>query len=111
MEDGRFWKNGAHHCHKRPMLGQRRSATNTSLFLGCLSEASAPQETHLKFTSYFKNFPIFCHILYANTPIPIIRTGTYASSAVLAMYCQNGPKTGTYNRSFRVHILIQKLLP
>ena len=33
---------------------------------------------------------------------PIIRTGTYASSAVHTMYCQNCPMFGTYNRSFRV---------
>ena len=34
--------------------------------------------------------------------VPIIRTGTYASSAVHTMYCQNCPMFGTYNRSFRV---------
>ena len=35
--------------------------------------------------------------------VPIIRTGTYASSAVHTMYCRTGPSYGTYNRNFRVH--------
>ena len=38
----------------------------------------------------------------AYSKVPIIRTGTYASSAVHTMYCQNCPMFGTYNRSFRV---------
>ena len=38
----------------------------------------------------------------AYSKVPIIRTGTYASSAVHTMYCQNCPMFGMYNRSFRV---------
>ena len=34
--------------------------------------------------------------------VPIIHTGTYASSAVIVMYCQNCRMSGTYNRSIRV---------
>ena len=36
--------------------------------------------------------------------VPIIRAGTYTSSAVHTMYCQNCPMFGTYNRSFRVNL-------
>ena len=36
--------------------------------------------------------------------VPIIRTGTYASSAVHTMYCQNYPMFRTLNRSFRVTV-------
>ena len=40
---------------------------------------------------------------YAYSKVPIIRTGTYASSAVHAKYCQTGPMYSTYNsRNFRV---------
>jgi hypothetical protein len=42
---------------------------------------------------------------------PIIRTGTYASSAVHAMYFRTGPRYGTYNRNFRVQTLVLKLFP
>ena len=41
--------------------------------------------------------------MHPYSKVPIIRTGTYASSAVHTMYCQNCPMFGTYNRSFRVH--------
>ena len=48
---------------------------------------------------YFKDHN-FMLLTYSKVPI----IGSYASSAVHAMYCQNCPKTGTYNRSFRVLI-------
>ena len=46
------------------------------------------------------------HLMTAYSKVPIIRTGTYASSAVHAMYCRTGPTYGTYNRNFRVWVKV-----
>ena len=63
-------------------------------------------ESSLDFISFFhlrKFTPIH---LFGTTysEVPIIRTGTYASSAAHAMYCQTGPTYDTYNRHFRVGV-------
>ena len=50
----------------------------------------------------FQNLDKRLRLSVSYSKVPIIRTGTYASSAVHTMYCQNCPMFGTYNRSFRV---------
>ena len=69
LDFGWFWNHCTHHFFRRPLLGQRRPTTNTYLFLGCLCSGQEAQETHLKFTSYFHQFPIFCHIWYVNSGV------------------------------------------
>ena len=69
LDFGWFWNHCTHHFFRRPLLGQRRPTTNTYLFLGCLCSGQEAQETHLKFTSYFHQIPILCHIWYANSGV------------------------------------------
>lgn len=69
LDFGWFWDHCTHHFFRRPLLGQRRPTTNTYLFLGCLCSGQEAQETHLKFTSYFHQFPNFCHIWYVNSGV------------------------------------------
>ena len=53
-------------------------------------------------SNFFQGFNNVYWMIIDYSKVPIIRTGTYASSAEHTMYCQNSPMFGTYNRSLRV---------
>ena len=64
--------------------------------------ASRGLPAELSLTDHTLYFHAKVAFIVTYSKVPIIRTGTYASSAVHAMYCRNGPTYDTYDRNFKV---------